>query len=83
MSTPDRGQSKTLLTINKCGSKIARISVFDCYLLALWLIIAMEKSVFNEPRSTFIDSINVFDCHLSSVFIEYNEYVAKTIPNKS
>ena len=30
---------------------------------------------------TFVDSINVFDCHLSDVFIEYTEIVAKTILN--
>ena len=30
---------------------------------------------------TFVDSINVFDCHLSDVFIEYTEIVAKTIRN--
>ena len=30
---------------------------------------------------TFVDSINVFDCHLSDVFIEYTEIVAKTIQN--
>ena len=26
----------------------------------------------------FLDSIDVFDCRLSGVFIEYTEYVAKT-----
>ena len=30
---------------------------------------------------TFVDSINVFDCHLFDVFIEYTELVAKTIRN--
>ena len=30
---------------------------------------------------TFVDSINVFDCHQSDVFIEYTEIVAKTIRN--
>ena len=30
----------------------------------------------------FTDSINIFDCHLSGVFIDYTEYVAKTIRNK-
>ena len=30
---------------------------------------------------TLVDSINVFDCHLSDVFIEYTEIVAKTIRN--
>ena len=29
---------------------------------------------------TFVDSINVFDCHLSDVFIEYTEIVAKKNP---
>ena len=34
--------------------------------------------------STFVDSINFFNCRLSEVFIEYRptEYVAKTIRNK-
>ena len=31
-NTPDRQQSKTLLTINEHGSKIARNSVFECHL---------------------------------------------------
>ena len=31
-NTPERRQSKTLLTIDKRGSKIARNSIFDCYL---------------------------------------------------
>ena len=30
--TPDRWQSKTLLTFDEHGSKIARNSVFDCHL---------------------------------------------------
>ena len=42
----------------------------------------IENSVSNDLRSTFIDSINVFDCRLSEVFNEYTEYVAKTIQNK-
>ena len=32
MSTQDRRQSKMLLTIDKCESKIARNCVFDCHL---------------------------------------------------
>ena len=31
--TPDRWQSKTLLTIDERGSKIARNGVFDCHLV--------------------------------------------------
>ena len=39
-----------------------------------------KNFAFNDLRSTFVYSINVFDCHLSEVFIEYGptEYVAKT-----
>ena len=32
VNTPDRRQSKTLLTIDQRGSKISRNSVFDCHL---------------------------------------------------
>ena len=41
----------------------------------------INNSVSKDLRSTFVDSINVFDCRLSEVFIEYRptEYVAKTI----
>ena len=42
----------------------------------------MENSVSNNLRSTFFDCINVFDCRLFEVFIEYTEYVVKTIRNK-
>ena len=38
VSTPDRRQWKTLLTIDKRGSEIASTSVFDCHLLPVgWL----------------------------------------------
>ena len=30
---------------------------------------------------TFVNSINVFDCKISDVFIEYTEIVAQTIRN--
>ena len=45
---------------------------------------AIKNSVSNDLRSTFLDSINIFDCRLSEVFIKYlpTEYVAKTIQNK-
>ena len=71
-----------LLTINECRSKNARTSVLDCHLLSVRLIMAMERSVSNDLRSTFVDSINIFNCPLSGVFIEHTEYVAKTIRNK-
>ena len=43
-----------------------------------------QKLCFYHLRSIFLDSINVFDCRLSVVFIEYRptKYVAKTIRNK-
>ena len=45
---------------------------------------AIKNSVSNDLISTFVDSINVFDCRLSEVFVEYRptEYIAKTIQNK-
>ena len=58
--TPDRQQSKTLLTIYKCGSKIARNSVFDCHLSPVGRQMAIKISVSNYFWSTFVDSINVF-----------------------
>ena len=42
MSTPDRQQSKTLLTIDERGSKVARNSVFDCQLLPVGRQIAIK-----------------------------------------
>ena len=44
----------------------------------------IKNSVSNDLRSTFVDSINVFDCRLSEVLIEYRptECIAKTIRNK-
>ena len=45
---------------------------------------AIKNSVYSDIRSTFVDSIIVFDCRLCEVFIEYRptEYIAKTIRNK-
>ena len=31
---------------------------------------AIKNSVSNDFCSTFVDSINVFDCHLSSVYLD-------------
>ena len=36
INTPGRRQSKTFLTINERGSKMARNSVFDCHLKFLF-----------------------------------------------
>ena len=61
----DRRQSKTLWTIDERGSQIARNSVFDSHLSPVGRQTAIKNSVFNDLRSTFVDSINVFDCRLS------------------
>ena len=45
-TTPDRWQSKTLLTI-KLRSKIARNSVFDCHLLPAGQQMAIKNSISN------------------------------------
>ena len=60
-------QSKTLLTIDKRGSKIAKDSVFDCHLSPVGRQMAIKNSVSNGFLSSFVDSINVFDCRLSGV----------------
>ena len=46
-NTPDGRQSKTLLTDDEHGSKIARNSVFNCHLLPVWRQMAIENSVSN------------------------------------
>ena len=65
--TPDRRQSKTHLTIVERRSKTARNSVFDCHLSPVMRQMAIENFVSNDFQSTFVDSINVFDCPLSGV----------------
>ena len=55
-------QSKRLLSINECGSIIARNSVSDCHLSPVWRQMAIENSDSNDFLSTFVDSINVFEC---------------------
>ena len=66
----DMQQSKMLLTIDKCGSKIAKNSIFGCHLLPGRRQMAIKNSVFNDFLSTFVDSINIFDCRLSGVKIQ-------------
>ena len=60
-------QSKTLLTIDERGSEIATTSVFDCQWSPGGRHMAIEKSVSNYFWSTFVDNIDVFDCHQSGV----------------
>ena len=66
-STPDRRQSKTFLKIDERGSEIARNSVFDCHLSQVGRQMEIDNSVSNDFLSTFVDSINVFDCRLTGV----------------
>ena len=61
---------------------MARNSVFDCQLSPVERQTAIENSVSNDLRSTFVDSINVFDYRLSEVFSQFTEYVVKTIRKK-
>ena len=67
VNTLSRQQSKTLSTIDECGLKIDRNSVFDCHLLQVWRQMAIKNSVSNDFLSTFLDSIGTFDCCLPGV----------------
>ena len=58
-----------LLTIEESRSKIAKNSVFNCPLSPVGRQMAIENSVSNDFLSTFVDSVNVFDCRLPSVYI--------------
>ena len=69
MITPSRRQSKMLLTINEYGTKMARNSVFDCYLSSVSQQMAIENSLSIDFLSTFVDNIDIFDCHLPGVMI--------------
>ena len=60
-------QSKTLLTIDERGSEIATTSVFDCQWSPVGRLMAIEKSVSYYFWSTFVNNIDVFNCHQSGV----------------
>ena len=60
-------QSKTLLTIDERRPKIVRNGVFDCQMSPVGRLMAIENSVSNYFWSTFVDNIDVFDCHQSGV----------------
>ena len=47
--------------------EIARNGVFDCHVSPVGRQMAIENLVSNDFLSTFVDSINVFDCRLSGV----------------
>ena len=53
----------------KADQKLLETAFFDCHLLPISQQLAIENFVSNDFLSTFIDSINVFDCHLSSVIL--------------
>ena len=72
--TPGRRQSKTLLTIDERGSKIARNSVFDCPLSPVRRQMAFEISVssYCDLRSSIVLTFSIvvypvciYDCVLS------------------
>ena len=65
-----RRQSKTLLTIDERGSKIARNSVIDCQLSPVGRQMAIKNSVSKDFLFMFVDSIDVFDCRLPSVILQ-------------
>ena len=46
-NTPDRRQSKRVLTIDEYGSELDKNSVFDCHLMPVGRQMAIENSVFN------------------------------------
>ena len=66
--TPDRRQSKTLLTIDVRGLRIVRNSVFHCHLSTDWRQMAIENTLSSDVWSTLVDRINVFDCHISGEY---------------
>ena len=72
--TPDRRQSKTLSTIDKGGSKIDRNRVFDCHLSPAGRQMAIENAFSIDFLSTFLNSIDVFDCHLPGVILNPEKY---------
>ena len=50
---------------------LSRNSDLDCHLSPVWRQMAIRNSVSNYFLSTLVDSINVFDCHLSGVKITF------------
>ena len=61
--TPDRWQSKTLLTIDERGSK----PIEAMFSIASRRQMAIQNSVSNYFLSTLVDSTNVLDCRISCV----------------
>ena len=68
LTKSDRRQSKTLLTIEERGSKIARNRVFDCHMSPFGGQMAIENTktllTIDECGSKLARNC-VFDCHLS------------------
>ena len=64
---------ETLLTIDERGSKMLEtvFSIVICYQLGdKW----QSKTLFLTILSTFVDSINFFNCRLSGVFTSHSSY---------
>ena len=54
-------------------------SVFDCHLSPVGRQMAIENSVSIDFLSTFVDSINVFDCRQSDVYMyKLNKIIPET-----
>ena len=66
-TTPGRRQSKTISTIDECGSKSIETVFSDSHLSQVWRQMAIENTVSIDFWSTFLDSIGVFDCRLPGV----------------
>ena len=49
------------------------------FVIAIFVAYRTPNNSYLQYLTTFVDSINVFDCRLSSVFFLYTEDVAKTI----
>ena len=56
-----------LFTMDKRRSKIDRNSVFDCHLSPIGRQMTIKNSASNNFLSTFVDSIDVLECHLLGV----------------
>ena len=65
--TTGRRQPKTLYQSTNADQK--SLVFFDCHLSPNWRQMAIENSVSNDFLSSFVDSINVFDCRLPGVIL--------------
>ena len=59
-------RSKSLSTIDECGSKSLE-TVLDCHLSPVLRQMAIENSVSNDFSSAFLETIGIFACRLTGV----------------